>query len=75
LSARRYTAASRKTVAAGPRNRYDDGGTVVPIYAKKRSNENYKNVKKRKKVTKNKKNVCKRNKKTLPLLSVVQLHA
>ena len=55
MSARRITPASRKTVVAGPRNRYDDGGTVVPIYAKKRSNENLKNVKNVKNVTKNKK--------------------
>jgi len=41
------------------------------VDAKKRSNKNFKNVKKH---DKNKKNVCKRNKKTLPLLSVVQLY-
>ena len=44
------------------------------IDVKKRSNKNSENVKNVKNVTKMKKNVCKRYK-TLPLFSVVQLHA
>ena len=42
---------------------------------KKRSNKNLEMLKNVKRDKNLKKNVCKRNKKTLPLLSVVQLHA